>query len=194
MFLLLSYNRFIRHAFSLTKPCPSLDMLVHIQGQIFSHTCIHKIYDTGVHKICMQDTLVGGYLLTSSCAQINSTSAKAGCTSQANQTCTGRLKPEFAAAYNGSADYPRTLVDKAHDLGIGVIISFSRIIFSIPFSFLNNWCSFLRYFAILWKVVRRWRCRSQGKGWENMMPSINSWAMTPSSWSLQCTQWESVLV
>lgn len=68
----------------------------------------------------MQDTLVNGYVNSASCNRVNSTSPIAGCTSQANQTCTGKLSPEFAAAYNGSAPYPRTLVDQAHDLGIGV--------------------------------------------------------------------------
>ena len=93
------------------------------------------------YRICVQDNLIGGYMLTSSCNQINATSAKAGCTSQTNQTCTGRLKPEFAAAYNGSADYPRTLVDKAHDLGIGVIISFFHFILTFLL-FPQKWVHF----------------------------------------------------
>jgi glycerophosphoryl diester phosphodiesterase len=67
-----------------------------------------------------KDSLVGGYDLSSSCNQKNSSSPTGGCTSQANQTCTGRLKPEFAAAFNGTAPWPKTLVDKAHELGIGV--------------------------------------------------------------------------
>jgi glycerophosphoryl diester phosphodiesterase len=67
-----------------------------------------------------KDTLVNGYVFDPSCNRVNATGPAAGCTSQANQTCTGRLSREFAAAYNGSAPYPETLVSKAHKLGLGV--------------------------------------------------------------------------
>jgi glycerophosphoryl diester phosphodiesterase len=77
--------------------------------------------DMGVYFIGPpKDALVGGYVFDPACNRVNSSSPTAGCTSQVNQTCTGRLSPAFAAAYNGSAPFPETLVTRAHKRGLGV--------------------------------------------------------------------------